>query len=77
MEQTLTLRDSAKGALKNKSLQLIHDQVAFAAVSHGVHKLERTEQSFFGRAALWYGQQEREILLALAGGDEDSEGIHP
>lgn len=71
VEGARALRDGAITALKNPTLKLIHDQVAFAAIASGVHKQETERQSFFMRAALWYGQQEIELLNLLAGEDRE------
>lgn len=67
IEQTISLRESASGALQSVALKLINDQVLFNAVSLGVHKVERPEQMMFSRAAIWWGQQQHELLKLLAG----------
>jgi hypothetical protein len=72
VEQARLLRDQATRVLENKAFELIREQVAFAAVAMGVHKAETPEQMYFARAALWWGQQEEEILKLLAYGDSSS-----
>lgn len=67
LEQMIQLRESARGALQSTALKLIEDQVLFNAVTIGVHKLEKTEQILFSRAAIWWGQQQHELLKLLAG----------
>lgn len=58
--------ESARGVIKNKALELVHTQVVYEAVVLGVHKLRTIEESIFYRAALWFAQQERQHLEALA-----------
>lgn len=65
-ETAKNLQTSAKAALRNQALRLIRDQVIFTAITIGVHKLEKVDQSFFARAAIWFGQQEQEYLELLA-----------
>jgi hypothetical protein len=70
LDQIRSLRESAKLAVKNPSLKIIWDEVAFAAVTHGLHKAETPSQMFFARAALWWGQQEIKFLEFLAQSNE-------
>jgi len=67
IEQTIQIRESATNALQSVALKLINDQVLFNAVSIGVHKVEKPEQMMFSRAAIWWGQQQHELLKLLAG----------
>lgn len=67
------LRESARGALRSQARKFVHDQVLFTAITMGVHSLEKVEQSYFCRAAIWYGQQEDLILATLAQEDPDRE----
>jgi hypothetical protein len=60
------LRDSARTILNNQAWRTIRDQVAFQAISIGIHKMETVEQSYFARAALWWKQQELLLLSILA-----------
>lgn len=66
MESMRTLREAAKNALANQAYTFIREQVAFVAVTTAVHKAETPLQVLFGRAALWYGQQEQALLELLA-----------
>ena len=67
IEQVRQLRDSARVALNNKALGVIREQVAWVAVTTGVHKVERDiYQLLFARAALWWSQQVQEHLELLA-----------
>lgn len=70
-EQARSLRESARAALNNQALKLVHDAVLFKAIALGVHTVEKTEQMVFGRAAIWWGQQQDRIIRLLA--QEDSE----
>lgn len=65
-ETARNLQQSAKAALRNSAMNLIRQQVLFTAITIGVHKLERVDQSFFARAAIWFGQQEELYLKLLA-----------
>lgn len=67
VETARALRESAKTALSSTSLDLIRSQVAYAAVTAGVHKAEMPEQILFGKAAIWWGQQEKALLELMAG----------
>lgn len=73
VEGARSLRESARAALRNKARKFVHDQVLFTAVTIGVHNLEKVEQSIFSRAAIWYGQQENEILALIAQEDPQRE----
>lgn len=65
-EKAYVVREAANSALKNAALKAVHDQVLYLAVSLGVHQAQTTEQIQFAKAAIWYGQQERELLNTLA-----------
>ena len=69
LEVAARLRESARAAKVNFALNFIHEQVLYAAIVHGVHKLETPEQSYFSRAAIWWGQQEKGFIARLAGED--------
>lgn len=60
------LRDSARVALENSALALIHEQVTFIAITTGFIKADSEKQSLFGKAAIWYGQEEVKLLTSLA-----------
>lgn len=66
IEKVRQLQEAAKSALRNQALLLIREQVAYTAVTHGVHKAEDEKQILFARAALWWGQQELHMLKLLA-----------
>lgn len=66
MEEAAQLLHQARLLLNNPALKLVQEQTAFAAVLHGVHKAETPAQMLFARAAIWWGQQEQELLELLA-----------
>lgn len=66
VETARQLRESARGALTSTAFKFIRQQVAFQAINIGVHKAEDELQMFFGRAAIWWGQQEEIQLRLLA-----------
>lgn len=70
LEGARALREGAKTALQNKALELIREQVAYTAIAMGVHTLKETDESFFMRAAIWWGQREMFFLKLLAGDEE-------
>lgn len=75
-EQAVQLRESARGALANHAMRLVRQQVLYAAVVAGVHKVESPAQMFFSRAAIWFGKEEEALLRMLAGEDsQDGEEI--
>lgn len=66
-ESARALREGARAALNNQALRIVRQQVAFNAIKIGVHKAESDSQLYFGRAALWWGQQQDDLLMTLAG----------
>lgn len=66
IDKARKIHESANAALDNACLRLVREQVAYAAVTYGVHKAETPTQMLFARAALWWGQQEHRLLEALA-----------
>lgn len=65
-EQVLAYKESARGALNNSALKLIHEQVNYVAVSQGIHKANSSKDLLFSQSAIWYGQQEIKKLESLA-----------
>lgn len=66
-EKAKALQESAKAVLNNAALKIVWESVAYRAVNNGIYQAETERQIFWARAALWYGQQEKEILRELAG----------
>lgn len=65
-EKALAVRDSARQALANMALKDVHEQVLYLAIAQGIHSAQNFDQVMFSKAAVWYGQQERELLKTLA-----------
>lgn len=66
LETATKLRESAKGALANFALNTIYEQVKFEAIVTGFIKADSEKQSFFGKAAIWWGEREAYYLKLLA-----------
>lgn len=66
LEKAKYLRDSAISALNNQALSLICERVAFLAVSQGIHKAETIPQMYWGRVGIWWGENIKNNLSALA-----------
>ena len=58
----------------NTTLQLVRDQVRFTCVENGFMKNEKSDpyQSLFYKAALWYAQEEKTLIEALAGSPDST-----
>jgi hypothetical protein len=65
-EKAIVIRESARQALNNIALREVHEQVLYNAIAQSLHSAQNFEQTMFGKAAVWYGQQEIEILKQLA-----------
>lgn len=72
LEQAIQLRESARSALQSVALKFVNDQVSFKAVNIGIHNLETVDQILFSRAAIWWGQQQQNLLHLLAKEDGTS-----
>lgn len=63
----ISLRTSAETALSSTARNLIHDQVRFIAIDQGfLQSADPTTQLFY-KAALWFSQEETDLLKQLAG----------
>lgn len=70
-EQIISLRESAANALNNHALNLVREEVRWKAINLGyLQALDPTKTSEFYKAALWYAQEEKDLLRRLA--DHDS-----
>lgn len=65
-----TLRESARSVLSNQALKIVREQTERAAISTCLHASKSDLDNYFGKAALWYGQQEIAFLKMLAGDQE-------
>lgn len=76
-EQVRMLRESAKAALESRSLGLIRDEVLYKAFIFGLNKSVNNEQLLFAKAAVWWGQEEYNLLKALSSIGEGELGPNP
>lgn len=67
VEKAMVLRESALVALSNPALKMVHEQALYDAISLSLHESQNFEQVSFGKAAVWYGQREIELLKTFAG----------
>lgn len=76
-ERSLTLEASRKFRedatfLYNSTLRkIVSEAVSFKAISMAVHNGDTPEKMFFGRAAMWFLQQEEEFYKLLAKDEEE------
>lgn len=66
IEMARKLREGAISMLESSVRKIVREQVAFRAVTLGVHKAESPEQVLFAKSALWNAQQEDELYSLLA-----------
>lgn len=64
--QVASLRESASAALNNRAISLIRDQVRWKAIEEGFLKSDNPEHQLFYKAALWYAQEEKNLLYQIA-----------
>lgn len=65
-ESTGKLRESASNALNNHALQVVRDQVRWKAIDEGFLRTGDPEHAIFFKAALWYAQEEKNMLMEIA-----------
>lgn len=66
-DQALLLRESALNVLKSPAYQIVREQVLRDAITYGVHQGVTTDQMQFGKAAIWFGEQEINLFKVFAG----------
>lgn len=66
-EQARLLRESARAVLNSTARSVVRKQVEYLAVTIGIHKADKPEQMLFGKAAIWWGQQEDNLYKLLSG----------
>ena len=66
VEKARQLREGALSLLQSSVRKLIKDQVAFIAVKKGVHEGTSPESIMFSKVAIWWGNEEEELLKLLA-----------
>lgn len=65
-EFAVKVRESASALLHNAAFQAVREQVLYMAVSQGIHQSLNFDQTYFAKAAIWFGEQEIKLLQALA-----------
>ena len=60
------LKESASVALDNQALKIVLNEVLYTAVVGGLHKAVISEDLYFYRAAIWFGQKLEDQLKILA-----------
>lgn len=66
LEGARQLRESARAMLENSARKFVREQVAFKAITLGIHNGDTPEKLYFSRTALWFGQMEDELYHLLA-----------
>jgi len=67
VEDILRMRESARTLLDSPLRKLIQQQVRFSAIDEGYLKSQDpTKTALFYKAAIWFSQQEDELLRGLA-----------
>lgn len=66
-EDLIVLQQSADTALNSVARNLIHEQVRFMAIDKGYLQSDDPKTQLFYKAALWFAQQENDLLKQMAG----------
>lgn len=66
-DQAFLLRESAGRVLKEPAYQIVREQTLYNAITEGVHKGMTTDQIQFSKSAIWFGEQELNLLKVFAG----------
>lgn len=74
LDDMATLRDTADTALRSPARKLVHEQVRFMAIDKGFLQTEDPKVQLFYKAALWFAQEETELLKQMAGNPDLSTG---
>ena len=61
------LREGSLSILQSSTRELVRQQVVFRAINLALHNGDTPEKMIFGRAAIWWSQQEDELYELLAG----------
>ena len=70
VEKARQLREGALSLLQSSVRKLIKDQVAFIAVKKGVHEGVSPESIMFSKVAIWWSNEEDELLKLLVPHEE-------
>ena len=73
VDQAISLKESAVALQKNQFYRIIKEQIAFNAISIGIHKGNTLEQILFSKSALWIQQQEMELISKISGQNIENE----
>lgn len=65
-EQSVSIREGARALLNSPTYRLLRNQVAFQAVTVGVHTGDTPERIYFSKVALWWGLEEEKLIRLLA-----------
>jgi len=66
-EDLVVYQQSAENAVKSIARNLIHNQVRFMAIDKGYLQSDDPKTQLFYKAALWFSQQETDLLKQMAG----------
>jgi hypothetical protein len=74
VDETVQLQESAYALARNPALRLIRDQVRFKAIELGYLQNVDADpyRELFYKAALWYAQEEKELIDGLAGSPDST-----
>ncbi len=70
IEKAKQLRESARIVLDSVAFKVVNQEVSYSAVVGGVHKAVLSEDMYFYRSAIWFGQQFEKMLKMLAQREE-------
>jgi len=71
VEQAISIREGAVALMSNPTYILIKQQIAFLAVTEGIHKSLNSDMLLFSKAALWIQAREKELIELLQGNLRD------
>lgn len=66
VEQAIAVHEGAKALLNSPVYRLVQNQVAFQAVTIGIHTGDTIEKSYWARVALWWGLEQEKLIKMLA-----------
>ncbi len=72
VEQAASLRAGAIALRSNPTLKVIRDQVRFLAIDRGFLQTDEPIQQLSYKMALWYAQEETQLIDMLAGAQDST-----